>query len=184
MPASCQQNNFGLWKRWQPVLRLANDLEGAAPAGEVDERVDLAGMLAALIGDSLLGESGCVVAIVLLEGEVDEQRFAYDGFAGNEAPVAAVLAVVAVVAHDEVVADGDDEFAVIDERTHADPPARVDLGVGALQTGEVVAEVVRWARAIDGVGLGEGVAVDEDLAGVEAKVVAGKADDAFDQMQG
>src|SRR5258705_6940408 len=152
---------------------LANDLKGAAPAGEVDERVYFACMLAALVGEGLLGEGGGVVGVVLLEGEVDEHGFADDGFAGNEAPVAAVFAVVAVVSHDEVVADGDDELAVVDERAHADPPAGVDLGVGALEAGEVVAEVVGWAGAVDGVGLGEGVAVDEDAAGVEAEVVAG-----------
>ena len=102
---------------------------------------------------------------------------------GNEAPVAAVFAVVAVVAQDEVVAGGDDEFAVVDERAHADPPVGVDLGVGALEAGEVVAEVVGRAGAVDGVGLGEGLAVDEDVTTVQAEMVAGKADDALDEMQ-
>src|ERR1700730_2509034 len=164
--------------------RLADDLEGAAPASEVDERVDLACGFAALVGEGFLGESGGVVAVVLLEGEVDEHGFADDGFARNEAPVAAVFAVVAVVAHDEVVADGDDEFAVVDERAHADPPAGVDLGIGALEAREVVAEVVGRAGAIDGVGLGESAAVDEDAAAMEAEVIAGQADDALDEMQG
>src|SRR5882757_5120149 len=163
---------------------LANDLKGATPAGEVDERVYLACMLAALVGEGFLGEGGRIVCVVLLEGEVDEHGFAYNRFPWDETPVAAVFAVVAVVAHDEVVADGDDEFAVVDEGAHADPPAGVDLGVGALEAGEVVAEVVGRAGAIDGVGLGEGVAVDEDAAAVEAEVVAGKANDALDEMEG
>ena len=60
----------------------------------------------------------------------------------------------------------------------------VDLGVGALEAGEVVAEVVGWAGAVDGVGLGEGVAVDVDAAAVEAEMVAGEADDALDEMEG
>ena len=139
-------------------------MEDAAPAGEVDEGVDLAGAAGArwFSGAGLLGEGGRVVGLVLLEGEVDEQGFADDGFARDEAPVAAVFAVVAVVAQDEVVAGGDDEFAVVDEAAHADPPVGVDLGVGALEAGEVVAEVVGRAGAVDGVGLGEGVAVDED----------------------
>ena len=46
---------------------LADDLEGAAPAGEVDERVDPACGLAALVGQGFLGESGGVVSVVLLE---------------------------------------------------------------------------------------------------------------------
>ncbi len=93
---------------------------------------------------------------MLLQGEVDDEGFADDGFARDEAPVAAVLAVVAIVAHDEVVAGGDDELAVVDEGAHADPPVGVDLGVGGLEAGEVVAEVVGRAGAVDGVGLDEG----------------------------
>ena len=165
---------------------LADDLEGAAPAGEVDYRVDFAGVGSAGSGRGLLGESAAGVSVVgfmLLEGEVDEQRFADDGFAWDEAPVAAVFAVVAIVAEDEVVAGGDDELVVFDEGAHADPPVGVDLGVGALEAGEVVAEVVGRAGAIDGVGLGESVAVDVDEAAVEAKVVAGEADDALDEVK-
>ncbi len=166
---------------------LADYLEDAAPAGEVDYRVDFAGVGAAGSGGGLLGQSAVgvgVVGFVLLQGEVDEQRFADDGFAGDEAPVAAVFAVVAVVAEDEVVAGGDDELVVFDEGAHADPPVGVDLGVGALEAGEVVAEVVGRAGAVDGVGLGEGVAVDVDDAVVEAEVVAGEADDALDEVEG
>jgi hypothetical protein len=159
-------------------------VEDAAPAGEVDEGVNLAGGLAALVfGAGLLSEGGRVVGFVLLEREVDEQRFADDGLARDEAPVTAVFAVVAVVAHDEVVAGRDDEVAVVDEAAHADPPVRVDLGVGALEAGEVVAEIVGRRGAVDGVGFGEGVAVDEYLAGMETEAVAGQADDALNQMQ-
>ncbi len=98
-----------------------------------------------------------------MEREVDEKRLADDGVVGDEAPVAAVLTVVAVVAEDEVVAGGDDELAVVDEVAHFDPPEGVDVGVGALEAGEVVAEVVGWAGAVDGVGLVEGAAVDVDV---------------------
>src|ERR1700722_6366107 len=135
------------------MMTLANDLEGAAPTGEVDEGVDLAGLMTALIGEGLLGESGSIVGVVLLEREVDEQRLADDGFAGDKAPVAAVFAVVTVISHDKEVAGRDDGLAIVDERAHADPPTGVDLGIGALEAGEVVAEVVGWGGAEDGVGL-------------------------------
>ena len=82
------------------------------PAGEVYYGVDFAGVAAAGSGGGLLGESAGGVGVfdfVLLQGEVDEQGFADDGFAWDEAPVAAVFTVVAVVAEDEVVAGGDDE---------------------------------------------------------------------------
>ena len=119
-----------------------------------------------------------------LERKVDEHRLADDGVPGDEAPVAAVFAVVAVVAEDEVVAGGDDELVVFDEPAHANPPVRVDLGVGALEAGEVVAEVVGRAGAIDGVGLREQAAVDVDAAFAEAEVIAGKADDTLDEVEG
>ena len=165
-------------------LDLADDVEDAAPPGEVDEGVDLAGNLAPLVFRAgLLGEGGRVVGFVLLKGEVDEERFAYYCLARYEAPVAAVFAVVAVVAHDEVVAGRDDEVAVVDKAAHADPPMGVDLGVGALKAGKVVAEVIGRSGAVDGVGFGEGVAVDEYLAGAETKAIAGQADDALNQMQ-
>ncbi len=162
-------------------------MEGAAPAGEVDYGFEFAGVRVAGFGGGVgLGEGGCgcVIGLLRLEGEVDDEGFADDGFAGDEAPVAAVFAVVAVVAEDEVVAGGDDELVVFDEGAHADPPAGVDLGIGGLEAGEVVAEVVGRAGAVDGVGLSEGVAVDVDEAVVEAEVVAGKADDAFDEVEG
>ena len=48
------------------------------------------------------------------EGPVDEERAAHDVFAGDEAPVAAVEADRAVVAHGEVVAGGHDKVFALD----------------------------------------------------------------------
>ncbi len=164
---------------------LADDLEGSAPAGEVDEGVELAVARAAGVGGfGGLGEAAALVGFVGLEGEVDDEGFADDGFAGNEAPIAAVFAVVAIVAEDEVVAGGDDELVVFDEGAHADPPVGVYLGVGGLEAGEVVAEVVGRAGAVDGVGLGEGTTADVDTAFAETEVVSGEADDALDEVEG
>ena len=50
--------------------------------------------------------------------------------------------------------------------------------------GEVVAEGVGRAGAVDGVGFVEGMAVDVDVAVAEAEVVAGEADDALDEVHG
>ena len=160
-------------------------MKDATPTSEVDEGVDLSGMLGVLVfGDGLLGKGAITVGVVLLEGEVNEERFADDGLARNKSPVAAVFAVVAVVAHDEVVAGGDDEVAVFNEGAHANPPVRVDLRVSALEAGEVVAEVVGRRGAVDSVGLGKEAAVDEDAAGAETEMIAGKADDPLDEMEG
>ncbi len=162
---------------------LVDNLEGAAPAGEIDDGFDLAGLTAAGVRGRLLGQGAVVVGIMLLEGKVDEQRLADDGLARDEAPVAAVFAVVAVVSKNEVIAGGNDEFVVFDQRAHTDPPMGVYFGVSALEAGEVIAEVVRRAGAVDGVRLGKGVAVDINVAVVEAEMVARQADHAFDEVE-
>src|ERR1700761_237772 len=117
------------------LTRSADDLEGATPAGEVDYGFEFAWARVAWFGGGVgLGEGGgCFVGLLRLEGEVDDEGFADDGFAWDEAPVAAVFAVVAVVAENEVVAGWNDELVVFDERAHADPPVRVDLGIGGLE---------------------------------------------------
>src|SRR5215472_6703005 len=112
-------------------LFLVNDAEGTVPAGEA-EAVEEAGGGGGGLRGVRQGEEVVVVS-ALAEGEVDEQRAAYDVLGGDEAPVAGVFTVVAVVAEDEVVVVGDDEFAVVDELAHADPPAGVDLGVSGLE---------------------------------------------------
>jgi hypothetical protein len=135
-------------------------------------------------GDGGAGPGAGLVDTGLLERKIDEEGLADDGVAGDEAPVAAVLAVVAVIAEDEIVVGGDDELAVVDQIAHLDPPDGVDVGIGVLEAREVVAEVVGLAGAIDGVGFGDGLAVDVDAACAEADAVSGEADDSLDQMEG
>src|SRR4051812_14672249 len=65
--------------------------------------------------------------VATVHAEVDEQRTSHDVLARHEAPVAAVGAVVAVVAHHEVVAFGHDELMVLDQSVHFGSPVRVDL---------------------------------------------------------
>ena len=72
----------------------------------------------------------------------------------------------------------------MDEGAEADPPVRVDVGVHGGEKGEVVAEDVRRGGAVDGVGLAEGVAVEEDDAVAEVEAVSGEGDDALDEMDG
>jgi hypothetical protein len=122
------------------------------------------------------------VPIALPQGKVDQQRATDDVFAGNEAPVAAVFAVVAVIAEDEVVSGWDDEISVVDELAHANPPAGVDGWVGVLEPGKVVAKVIGHRPAVDGVGLIETEPIDEDMACTEADVIPGDSDDSFDKV--
>src|SRR5271170_4083407 len=64
-----------------------------------------------------------------LEGPVDEERAAYDVLARNEAPVAAVEALGAVVAHGEDFSGRDYEIAVLNVAGEFVGPAGGDSGV-------------------------------------------------------
>ncbi len=48
------------------------------------------------------------------DGPVDEERAAEDVLAGNEAPEAAVVAVLAIITHDEVAVGRNADVAVVD----------------------------------------------------------------------
>lgn len=103
-------------KRVVRLWGLADDLEHAAPARKIDERVNFAGMLSPpVLRISLLGEGWRIIGVMLLQRKIDDQRLADDGFTRNEAPVTAVFTVVAVVAHNKVIARRNDEFAVFDQ---------------------------------------------------------------------
>ena len=103
--------------------RLADDVEGAAPAGlveDVDEDV-------AHEGDAV-GDGGLVDLVGGgLEGPVDEHGPADDVFAGDESPEAAVEGLGAVVAHGEDFAGWDDEVAVDDVVGQVERPVGGDV---------------------------------------------------------
>ena len=64
------------------------------------------------------------------------------------------------------------------------PPGGVDVGIGGLEAGKVVAEDVGAAGSVAGVGLGERLAVDVDVLVMDTQVIAGQADDALDEVHG
>src|SRR5579859_436320 len=111
-------------------------MEGPLPAGLVEDVDDDMPHEADALADALF------VDLVGggLEGPVDEHGAAYDVFAGDEAPVAAVERLGAVVAHGEDLAGGHDEVAVDDVAGKLVGPGGGDAVVGAGgDGGEVVA---------------------------------------------
>ena len=125
------------------------------PAGEVDDGVDLASAVVVGwdYGASLLGEGGGFFGVVRLQREVDDEGFSDDGFARNEAPVAAVFAVVAVVADDEEIAGGDDEVVFsMRERMRIHQWESIS-GSAHWRRGKLSRKLSGGAGAIDGVGL-------------------------------
>ena len=125
-----------------------------------------------------------------LERPVDEEGSAYDVFARDEAPVAAIEAFGAVVAHGEDFAGGDDEVAVLDVAGEFVGPAGGDVAVvvGG-DGGKVVAvgiEGVLGIVVVDGhagvwLVLRDAVEVDDAVAEMDA--VAGDADGALDEEE-
>src|SRR5258708_15846982 len=63
--------------------------------------------------DALAEGSVGVVVAGCVDRPVDKERAAHDGFAVDEAPVAAVGAVVAIIAHGEIFSGGHDEFIAL-----------------------------------------------------------------------
>ena len=102
-----------------------DSFECPIPAGlveEVNDRVQESG--------NSLGEFSLrVLALRGFERPVDEHRPADHMFLGDEAPVAAVQAHVAVVSHPEVALGGHYDVAVFDVRVHRQLPIVQDIGV-------------------------------------------------------
>src|SRR6185437_2637702 len=113
--------------------------------------------------------------------EVDDQRPSNDGAAGNQAPEAGILTVVAVVAKHEVHAGRHHQFAVMGEGLHLAPPVRIDVGVAVDAGGKVVSKGVGSGRLKSGIRLVQRESVHFDTPILHADVVAGKPDDALDE---
>jgi len=58
-------------------------------------------------------EDSEVIIAVGVDGPVDEEGAAHDGFAVDKAPVAAVGAVVAIIAHGEIFSWRHDQFVAL-----------------------------------------------------------------------
>jgi hypothetical protein len=161
-------------------------MKRALPAGFVEDMEDDVGHEAQALADALL------VYLVGggLERPVDEEGPAYDVFAWDEAPVAAVEAFGAVVAHGEDLAGRDDEVAVLDMAGELISPAGGDVAVGvggdsrkvvAVGIEGVLGVVVGRGHAGVRLVLGDSVEVDDAVA--EMDVIAGDADGALDEEE-
>ena len=158
---------------------LVDGVEGAGPAGlvkEVEGGVEGG-------GDALGGGGFVDVVFGGHEGPVDEEGAADEVALRDQAPVAAVEAVGAVVTHDEVVARRDNEVIALYMGRKVDGPGGGGAGEVVWRAGGEVIVV----RAVVGVGgedreglsLRDAVAEEDTVA--EVDTVAGKADDALDE---
>ena len=138
-------------------------------------------------GEDALAKGGVgVIVPVGVDGPIDEEGPAHDGFAVNEAPVAAVGAVVAIVTHGEIFPLRDDQFVSLDVFANFVGPldlhGRDEKLVAGRRKG-VVQRIVARGGIVDDVGFIKGFAVDEDLLVDDFQPIAGQTDDALHEMR-
>src|SRR5260370_17611505 len=168
------------------MTSLSNEMECALPAGlveDVDQDVCYEGdpFSHALLVD-LIGWR--------LKRPIDEHGAADDVLARNEAPVAAVQALRAVVAHREYLAWGDDQVVSLNVIRQIVLPARGEAVVGVGwdrgEVGPVGVEGMLRVVVIDGLaglGLIPGDAVQIHDAVAQVNPVAGDGDGALHEVE-
>jgi hypothetical protein len=85
-------------------------MEGSAPAGLVEEVKDYVGIELELVSHSVF----LILIVGFDERPVDKEWTAYDVGSGYKAPVAAIEADGAVIAHGEVTARGNHQILSLD----------------------------------------------------------------------
>src|SRR5882724_3725056 len=136
--------------------------------------------------DALAEGSVGVVVAGCVDGPVDKERAAHDGFAVDEAPVATVGAVVAIIAHGEIFSGGHDEFVALNVFANFVSPFDLHGWNKKLITGRrkgIVQRIVARSGIVDHIGFIEGFAVDEDLLIDNLQVISRQANDALHEMR-
>src|SRR5271166_3829409 len=122
------------------------------------------------------------VPVPVLHRPVNDQRSSNNVFLRHESPIAAVQAVVAVVAHHEVVSFRNNELAVHHQLLHLQPPLPLEPSRGDVHSGKVIAIQVVEGLDESHVGLVESLAVDQDSFVHHPKVVSRHADHALHEV--
>src|SRR6202049_776714 len=113
---------------------------------------------------------------------VNDQRFADNIFPRHESPIAAVLAVIAVIAQHEIMPLGKNQLAVFHQFPHLQPPFAFQAKGGDVGSGEIIAEHIIGRFQKSHVGLIQRLALDTDLLVLHPQVVARYSDHAFDKV--
>jgi len=152
-----------------------DDFQGALPACIGEEMERYVSHPRDFVGNPVL----VVLVIGRFERPIVKQRSADDVFARHKPPVARIEAVVAVIAHHEVLARGNDQIAVdhIFGKLHKPGLGR---GIGLIDRwrdgGKLVEEVLMIERGNGlGIGLALGHSVDDRNAVAEMNVISGNA---------
>src|SRR5260370_42306238 len=127
----CSRRNFisvSIISAYQP--------EGAFPARYLQQMSYHVGEVIKSITHG--GRSGKVV-VQIARRPVNQKWAPNDIFARHESPVSAVLAVIAIVTQNKIVALGNNQLVVFHQFRHFFPPFRIHSVVGRIRAREVVA---------------------------------------------
>src|SRR5258708_39784881 len=134
-------------------------------------------------GEDTLAKGGFgVIVAVGVDGPVDEEGAAHDGFAVDKPPVPAVGAVVAIIAHGKIFSWRYDQFVALYVFADFAGPLGLNGRDEKLIAGRgksVIQGIVARRGIVDHVGVIQCFAVDEDLLVDNLQMIAGKADDAL-----
>ena len=121
----------------------ADHPESPFPAGDLEHMADREGkVIKSITHGWRRGRSSLTFA----GRPVDQQRPSNNIFTRHESPVAAVLAVVAIVSHHKIVAFGNNQLVVFHQLGHFFPPLRIHGIVGRLGLRKIIAIIIAAAR--------------------------------------
>src|SRR3984893_1687853 len=158
---------------------LSNHSKRAVPPGHLKQMGRRIGEVNEFITGSRRSRH---VLIRVSDRPVDEQRTSDDIFLGHEPPVATVQTLVPIIAQNKIISLRNDEFTVLDQFLHLQPPASFQTRNGKVKPGELIAESVVHTRAVADVGFHQSVAVDIHLPVDQADAVSRHADDALHKV--
>src|SRR6202158_5047224 len=113
---------------------------------------------------------------------VNDQRLADNIFPRHESPIAAVLAVIAVIAQNEIMPLRNNQLAVFHQFPHLQPPFAFQAEGWDVGSGKIIAEHIIGRFQKSHVGLIQRLAVDPDLLVHHPQVVPRYPDHAFDKV--
>src|SRR5262245_4378983 len=126
------------------------------------------------------GHRGIVVRIP--HRPINQQRPTNHIFPWHEAPVAAIEALVAIIAEDEIISLRDNQLPVFDKLLHLEPPETLQPGHRHIQARELIAENIVYGGRVANIRLRQRGPVDEDPSFDEANAVSWNACDSLRAM--
>src|SRR5260370_42220005 len=126
-----------------------------------------------------------VVGALRIHRPVNQKRTPADGVAVHESPIPAVLTVIAVVAHGEILPGRNDDLAVVDIFLYLRSPLRNRVWrhhLASRRREGVVKGIGKYRRGVHSVWFIEALPVDEHIPVDQLQAITGEDDDPLHEM--